>query len=85
MDLWCLLMELKAFNSFQEMKRHKAVYDSSNNATELAAAESNYTAALTSTIIKGTAGLVLLGATGAFVSMKGISTDGRGLVFSGTW
>jgi hypothetical protein len=69
----------------QDVKTYKALYDASGDATSMAEYEAQYKAALVSTLMKGTAGLVALGATGAFVAIKGISTDGQGLVFSGTW
>jgi hypothetical protein len=71
--------------SLQDVKTYKAEYDTSTDPTSMAEAEAAYKSALVSTLLKGTAGLVTLGATGAFVAVKGISTDGQGLVFSGTW
>jgi hypothetical protein len=69
----------------QEVKTYKALYESSTDATSMAEYEAMYKSALVSSLMRTTAGLVTLGATGAFVAIKGISTDGQGLVFSGTW
>jgi hypothetical protein len=75
-----------ALAGLQDVKTAKATYDDVNSTLEeRAIAQSDHTAAVISTVIRATAGLVTLGATGAFVAVKGISTDGQGLVFSGTW
>ncbi len=80
-----LYLESRALSSFKEMKAFKEQYEDATDPTTMASAEAAYKSALVGTLIKGTAGLVTLGATGAFVAIKGISTDGQGLVFSGTW
>jgi len=80
-----LLLVNQARQGLQDVKSYREIYDNSTDATLMAEAEEAYKAALVSTLLKGTAGLVTLGATGAFVAVKGISTDGQGLVFSGSW
>ena len=80
-----LILVNQGRKDLKNVKAYKELYDSSTDVTSMAEAEAQYKAAMVSTLIKSTAGLVVLGATGAFVAVKGISTDGQGLVFSGTW
>jgi hypothetical protein len=80
-----LYMEVQALASLREVKDAKETFENAGDSETEEAAKAAHSAAIISTVIKGTSGLVLWGATGAFVAVKGISTNGKGLVFSGTW